>query len=1070
MLEEAAWYQALTLAERKTGTPTRVDSERAGQRLERWRGQSPFESDEVFQRRLARDGLTEERFLELLGEEPEDLRDRLAATPEWLRELAGALETNGAPPSPPDLGETLLRAGQGDPRVALLKPFERIIAGSFQRLAAVVEPLAREHPETFPEPQRAVGLWLPHLLRQLVLGNAQTLVLEMHVARLQGQLSGDTAEERFASFVRRLGEEEPARALCLEYPVLVRHVQRRIRQWLEFGSDFFHHLAADLSELHRIGLLARDAGSLEGLQTGLADLHHGGRSVVVLVLADGSRVVYKPRPLGVEARFQELLRDLSRRLPDLGFRTLRVLDRGAYGWMEHAEHRPCRSREEVKRFYRRQGGYLAVLHALAATDFHYENLIADGEHPVLVDLESLFHPIVGQGTTPEAGEVATRRLGSSVLTVGLLPQRMFARDDSPGLDVSGIGFTAGQKTGPVPGWKGAGTDEMRLERIEAQVGGGRHRPVLDGEEMAAGPFIDRILEGFSTVYRGLLEHRTELSSPDGPLESFRNERIRVIVRPTRAYALLLREGFHPDLMRDALERDRFFDRLWLDAEHRPHLEAVIPHEHEALLRGDVPFFWSRPDSTSLHTAQGVKIDGLVDASGMEVCRSRLQGLDEEDLRLQSWILRASLAPVATPGEGASHPSLRPPDAVESPASEALIELASNLAERIHSSALRDDGDIGWLGLARGPAGHWNIMPLGLDLYGGLSGVCLFLAHLASLGGEPRHRSLAEESLTTVRRRLADSPHAMEKVGGFEGWGGVLYLWTHLAALWRDPSLVAEAEGFLDFLPDRIDHDTARDIMTGAAGCLASLLSFHQSTGSTRALELAERCGDHLVADALDAEGGLAWETAVRGSRPLTGFAHGAAGIAWALLHLAAQTGRDEYRRAALGGITYERSQLNSEVGNWPDFRSKDPNKPTFFTGWCYGAPGIGLSRLDVLEQLDGEARREIELAVTTTLDQGFGRNHSLCHGDLGNYELLALAGASEAGRWTEPAQRMAAAIAKGLREDGPQCATPLAVESPELMTGLAGIGYGLLRLARPSEVPSALLLKPPRGSPPSPAD
>jgi lantibiotic modifying enzyme len=42
---------------------------------------------------------------------------------------------------------------------------------------------------------------------------------------------------------------------------------------------------------------------------------------------------------------------------------------------------------------------------------------------------------------------------------------------------------------------------------------------------------------------------------------------------------------------------------------------------------------------------------------------------------------------------------------------------------------------------------------------------------------------------------------------------------------------------------------------------------------------------------------------------------------------------------------------------------------------------------------------------------------------------------------------------------------PLGVETPGFMVGLAGIGYQLLRLARPDEVPSALLLAPPRRSP-----
>jgi lantibiotic modifying enzyme len=42
---------------------------------------------------------------------------------------------------------------------------------------------------------------------------------------------------------------------------------------------------------------------------------------------------------------------------------------------------------------------------------------------------------------------------------------------------------------------------------------------------------------------------------------------------------------------------------------------------------------------------------------------------------------------------------------------------------------------------------------------------------------------------------------------------------------------------------------------------------------------------------------------------------------------------------------------------------------------------------------------------------------------------------------------------------------PSGVHSPSLMTGVAGIGYGLLRLAAPEAVPSLLALRPPGATP-----
>jgi lantibiotic modifying enzyme len=134
------------------------------------------------------------------------------------------------------------------------------------------------------------------------------------------------------------------------------------------------------------------------------------------------------------------------------------------------------------------------------------------------------------------------------------------------------------------------------------------------------------------------------------------------------------------------------------------------------------------------------------------------------------------------------------------------------------------------------------------------------------------------------------------------------------------------------------------------------------------------------------------------------------------------------------------------------------------TAWCHGAPGIGLARLRALQHLDDpEIRAEIDIALKTTLTQGFGGNHSLCHGDLGNLELLLQASQTlDVPQWRAEVERIAATILTSIDQQGWRCGVPLEVETPGLMTGLAGIGYGLLRLAEPMRVPSVLTLEPPK--------
>jgi lantibiotic modifying enzyme len=218
------------------------------------------------------------------------------------------------------------------------------------------------------------------------------------------------------------------------------------------------------------------------------------------------------------------------------------------------------------------------------------------------------------------------------------------------------------------------------------------------------------------------------------------------------------------------------------------------------------------------------------------------------------------------------------------------------------------------------------------------------------------------------------------------------------------------------------------------------------------------------------ERGIGWLTPAPARRPPTGLSHGAAGIAWSLLKLYELSREERFYSAACAAIEYERSLFSPQQGNWLDQRdlgsfgrARNNGQPKSINAWCYGAPGIGLARLDTLAQLnDAATQTEIEIALRTTLADGFGQNHSLCHGDLGNIELLAVAGQCfNDVRLHIQVQRQAAIILASIKEHGWLCGLPFGVESPGLMTGLAGIGYGLLRLAAPARTPSVLTLKPP---------
>jgi lantibiotic modifying enzyme len=91
-------------------------------------------------------------------------------------------------------------------------------------------------------------------------------------------------------------------------------------------------------------------------------------------------------------------------------------------------------------------------------------------------------------------------------------------------------------------------------------------------------------------------------------------------------------------------------------------------------------------------------------------------------------------------------------------------------------------------------------------------------------------------------------------------------------------MFAEAESVLDRMADSIARDKALDVIGGAAGCALSLRSMLRCRPSARILDIARACGEHLVDSAQRAERGVGWICAGMSASPLTGFAHGNAGI------------------------------------------------------------------------------------------------------------------------------------------------------------------------------------------------
>src|SRR5207248_332216 len=123
-------------------------------------------------------------------------------------------------------------------------------------------------------PETVAGMLMNNLLEPLLGMVSRTLVLEMHVARLQEQLEGETADERFRNFVERLRDPEIALSIFEEYPVLAQQLAIAADQWVEVNLEFLQRLSADWPAIR--AAFWPDDRLREAAAIGLLSEAHGG--------------------------------------------------------------------------------------------------------------------------------------------------------------------------------------------------------------------------------------------------------------------------------------------------------------------------------------------------------------------------------------------------------------------------------------------------------------------------------------------------------------------------------------------------------------------------------------------------------------------------------------------------------------------------------------------------------------------------------------------------------------------------------------------------------------------------
>lgn len=1004
------FFKALYLDERRLlyrSLP--LDYLRGRAKISGWKRLRGFDKPpDFFRDRIAMEGVTSAGFRCLLGQRSVYPTKR-ADVELFLSELKSDWETD-FPLELPQRHRMLTEYCQR----GLLAPFHSMLDRSLDRLLA----------SKLADQATILACWVSQLgvFEQMT---RRAVVLDLNVKSLRGELGGNDESRKFRSYVDGFQDSFERARFFAAYPVLYRAMVAKLNSWSAALEEFFERLALDRALLEsQLGVPRQCA--LQSIQSS-GDTHNNGRSVLVLHFSDDSRIVYKPRDTSIEAAFQKYLTFFNSADPDIDLKTIRVLDRGEYGWVEHVNFSGQTSEVGSRRYHTKLGFLTAVVHSLSGVDVFFENLVACGTEPVIIDLETMFHAPIEDLV---GGPVNQRQMiiHRSLTGIGILPQPNVGASDTEIFDISVMGAkTEARAPYKVTGIENFGRSDMRITSIPGWI--------PENHASSEGRFdVDTASEcfmsGLSRGYECILRNRDVLAKNDGVIDQiFGQCSRRLIVRDTKVYGTLQQDENHPDLLRDQIDRQWFWDSLWSDLPARPVLRHFIESELNQMKLQDIPYFYGGVDSTYVMGGDGERIDltDIVKISPLQFVKTNLLQQTssdvEEQVRLAATALGLSKLPNVT------QPQL---SAEASP-----IANADQVACFIRKRLVRK-GALPWLDTSICPVPKATgldpvrAVPCDPFLYEGVMGVSMYLHDLALATGNRNHMadsvSLVESIFTELQLNSSSSP------SGFVGTGSIVYAVDRCI---RSADAFKCFDGRLNRLVEEIaqsvEGETRLDFLVGIAGVAAALIPFAERTSNYRARKTLEAIGERLHAAAANC---LTHDSPIDGMDCMRGLSHGLSGVALALFRLSVFLRRNEFQAMAKRLLLHELDLVKTH--GWTDGHFFD-GAP--LVGWCHGSAGImlALDSMSELRQESNELSNYFRMSVAYTLEHGNYDSSCLCHGSVGNLFCLESSVPSN-----DRLESFEGTCNSKLLNSGFSSFGAAQTMGVGLMTGLAGAGYFFL--------------------------
>ncbi|WP_392891580.1 type 2 lanthipeptide synthetase LanM [Pseudomonas migulae] len=766
------------------------------------------------------------------------------------------------------------------------------------------------------------------------------------------------------------------------YPVLTRLLVARIEDTAAYLYKILKCLAVDFPALKNTFALSHQR--IDAISLGLGDAHANGETVCCVRIGN-QELIFKPRS-NREALFYTALLEQLRTQTDnscFAIHAPLMVSLDDHCWIEKIENVPCQTEGELSLFFQRLGAQVAVIHALNGIDFHYENIIACGSSPVMIDLECLFTPaMVDLKVDVPHGRALFQiiKLNSqSVFTTGFVPNSAGSENDQSGLTRQQQ-FVASRKQLVLQD----GFYRLQVHEVDSRPMM-RHLPVFADETRSVTDYRGAFFCGFEQGYDEVVNRRDEiLELLEKHAEGLKS---RVLIKNTQRYADFIAMMSHPRFTQCQMKHDLLLATLWSDLGDELIEHDIPRHEINDLKKANFPSFTQSLLSNCLLNAHGRTVTHLPIERPFESCRRKLEMLSPKDKAFQIHILQACLVPGARESLDRSHHLLAVPDLGR----EQYLDGAMRIARVIEKNRIEGEaGDVGWTFMDTHPRTRRNfITHMGNSLYNGMGGLALFYLSLFRVSGATRYRDEAERILGAIHQSQEHFPNKLA-VSAYLGLTSYLYVLVNYELMTGRKTYQATVEELLVKLADFPREDDEFDFVQGWCGALTVLVNLYQLQEREALRALIEKLS-HAIQSALVLDNGTLLLNST--AKPLwTGFSHGIAGVLQAI-GKAWEVTKDPLLAELITQWVQAENRLTVD-GFWLDLRENAQSAS--LSKWCHGDGGILLSRHWLAQAmgpaLDAENRtvleQDVERCERHLWEQGLGSGYSLCHGDFGNLMCL----------------------------------------------------------------------------------